>query len=293
LAKPSFAGKGVEEEVREHTVIKVTGALAVAFLFFGMESGAERAEGGILNTLMVEERLSPSGELFTERRPEIWPSAVTSDISRTYGVPAHSEKTLVDKDTGHVLDSPRFPFRLRQEEELRAVLDRLVESAPSKVAWQQVSKSIVVQEGADDEENLLDTVISVELDGASVWEALEAIGREIIRTRAGERELHIYPPGNTHGHPPPAIFMEPGRVSLVIERQTAREAICRILESMHPVIANYHYAHSVRDTGPLAFINMYLFALDRETQSQLSSTARRRMTREELIAWHERARMKP
>lgn len=274
-------------------MIKVTSVMVMAFALIGVESIAERPQDGILSTHLVDERLSVSLNLFTEAREEVWPSAAAFDISRTYGVPVHYENPLVDKDTGGILDSPTFPFRLRKGEELREVLDRLDESSPANLVWQQVSNSVVMQEGAADEENLLDTVISVEIEGASVWGALEAVGREIVRTRAGERELDIYPPGNVHGNPPPDFFVEPGRVSLVIEQQTAREAICRILESMYPVIAYYDYRHLDRDTGPRAFINMYLFSLDREAQSQLSSTATKRMTAEELRSWHERVRMKP
>lgn len=144
------------------------------------------------------------------------------------------------------------PFAIFEGERFGDVVARLESAAQGRWIFEEIHgvpllrpDTAVVGHGT-----LLDTVISVDIEALSMWDALCALARAVNQTNglhaSGARPLLITfaePAALRH---PPAMFIEEKLISLSLKQITAREGLCAIFAQ---VGTNIRYLYNCVEGG--------------------------------------------
>jgi hypothetical protein len=142
----------------------------------------------------------------------------------------------------HCLDSDRPeellpPIEIRADETFATAISRLVEASEHRWKFEQIRGTPVLRPNVEvlAEGNALDTIVSLSVKRASVWESLCALARAINRTNAdsdgARKRLLILPDGPDIVRNPAPIFTKPSLVTLELEDVSARDALCAIFDA--------------------------------------------------------------
>lgn len=174
----------------------------------------------------------------------------TTMIGRTFKVPINFEWAYVEAD-GASVSLPKAEFRIEPGETLSQVLDRFCLVTDGQLQWGRIRGTICVwpsgKTGQID--SLLDTIISLKLNGVSTWDALLELSKTVSLSSGPERALVPEAHPMQDEYMPPAQLRDIKGITLELENVTAREALCAILAAS-PLRLEFTYWDSLRPDRP-------------------------------------------
>jgi hypothetical protein len=154
------------------------------------------------------------------------------------GVP--EESGYVDPSGGEVP-----PFSIRAGETFGSVMRRVVAESDDIYKFEVIRGTPILRPNPDIVEttNLLDTVINLNIEDATIWDALCDLARSVNRENlaTGGKALYIHLQGPEFIELPPPPFLEEGKVLVDLNDVSAREAMCAIMESAKQPFNYYYY----------------------------------------------------
>lgn len=125
-------------------------------------------------------------------------------------------------------------FRVSEGDPLDYSLDKVVELFGGLLEYRIIHNQIVIMPVKETEGKILsslDVEVSLELENASVWEALKAIRRQINRQKRTSYPLSVYPRETEYFRRPVPELTEKRDITLSLSNVTAREAVCAIFSA--------------------------------------------------------------
>ncbi len=147
---------------------------------------------------------------------------------------------------------PPAPFSIAEGESFSDVIARLEVASQGRWNFQEIHGVPVLRPDPQvaGYGTLLDTVVTVNIKAASVWDAMCALARAVNSAndvQSGRaRPLLIVFPGPAVLQHPPAILIEERPVDVSFSRVTAREALCSIFKQLD---LKLYYLYSCVGTG--------------------------------------------
>lgn len=148
------------------------------------------------------------------------------------------------------------PFSISGGERFSEVIARLESASDGRWIFEEIHGVPLLRPNSAMEEHgtLLDTIISVDVEASSMWEALCALALAINRANdvqsSGLRPLIIRFLAPTVMKLPPSIFLEHRTIRFALRHAPAREGLCAILSQ---VGANIRYSYTCVAEGRTPF----------------------------------------
>lgn len=142
---------------------------------------------------------------------------------------------------------PLEAFSIVEGEQFGEVITRLTVASGGRWVFQQIHDVPLLRPDrtVDGHGTLLDTVISVEIDASSMWEALCTLALAVNRATDGQsdkgRPLIVRFLSPTLMRLPPPLFLEEKAIRVSLKAQTAREGLCAIFAQ---VAENIRYSYT-------------------------------------------------
>jgi hypothetical protein len=212
----------------------------------------------------------------------------SSAISDLFKVPISFEWSYVNQDRVEE-ETPRIQLEISPNQTLEQVLDEFCAAAGGRLQWQRIHGVIWIgpKDSEGRTESLLDVVVSLQLEDASVWDAFLELSRVINENTPQGR--YIKPSANPNNDAlPPLGFRNEKTVTLDLVNVTAREAAAAIMSTsaFHMKIW-YTNFYRVRETNPMKpMAQLSIWAYD-EHYRLLSDL--RPPSREVEMRWHNEA----
>lgn len=174
-------------------------------------------------------------------------------LRRSFDVPVSYEWPYVDEN-GVALPWPDIDPWLDGDEDLRSALEMLPTATKGKLSWSEIRGNICILPPVDANgtENTLDTVVSLQIQNGSTWDALKQLALEINRGVSLNRRTRFFPRFLVHSREGPPEFREGNKVSLDLKDVTAREALCAIIHESPFEMAYSYSTHYRPDISPKA-----------------------------------------
>lgn len=163
------------------------------------------------------------------------------------------------------------PFTINIGERFGDVIARLEEASQGRWIFEEIQGVPLLRpnNAMEGHGTLLDTVVSVEINATSMWDALCAVARAVnkandVHNDNGARALIIiFPDAGIFRYPPPS-FVEKKQIRVSLDRGAAREALCAIISQMgNDLWIKYSYTCHPRGKGP-AYDYVSMSAFDSE-----------------------------
>ncbi len=133
---------------------------------------------------------------------------------------------------------PPETFAIAAGEGFNDVIARLEAASQGRWIFEEIHGVPVLRPNplVESQGTLLDTVVTVNIKAASVWEAICALARAVNSAndvQSGRaRPLLIYFPGPAVLQHPPAVLIEERPIAVSLSQVTAREALCSIFKQL-------------------------------------------------------------
>ena len=157
-------------------------------------------------------------------------------------------------------ENPRLtfePFTINIGERFGDVVVRLEEASQGRWIYEEIHGVPLLRpnNAIEGHGTLLDTVISVDIDAASMWDAICAVARAVNKVNdvhnSGSRGLIILFPDAGLLRYPPASFVERKQIRVTLDRGAAREALCAVISQMgNEILIKYSYNCYPNGKGP-------------------------------------------
>ena len=162
-------------------------------------------------------------------------SDIWTNIREAYAIPIAFEYPG-DDELLKPTTKDRVVFKIEQGELLKTVLDRFVQLTAGRYRWAQSHTTIslipIVTTG---KRCIMDEVVSLNVNGVSVWDAFLALARVVNGKLKSEGEttlrMEISPHFLSNGVKPPDTFTETKCITLNLKEVTVRDVICAIIEA--------------------------------------------------------------
>lgn len=195
-------------------------------------------------------------------------------IERIFEV-SFSVEALPEGCVGTAPSEPRRfpPFAIARGETFGEVIRRFVALSQYRYKVEEIRGVPILRRNDEvvGEPDLLDTVVSLNVKGVTMWEALCVLAREINGKNLAEEErgkalIDLFGPNSMPPEPPDPIFLEKPIVTLDLAGVTAREALCAILESGK---STFDYSYSCREAHDYIYIDRAIIGKARNRRRTL------------------------
>jgi hypothetical protein len=173
-------------------------------------------------------------------------SHVFSLIRDVFRVPLSQE--AFPKQTPYADTSVREevpPFRIDAGETFGSVMKRVVAVSDNVYRFEVIRGTPVLRPNPEivKTPNLLDTVVDLEIEDSTIWDALCVLARAVNRKvlPEGGKALYVQLNGPQFVELPAPVLLQKSKVSLELEDVSAREALCAIFESAHQAFWYFYY----------------------------------------------------
>ena len=207
---------------------------ATVFVAIGFDANSIGLRESLLD-LRLRDQIAPF-----MREPSCYPSTARFRLQERFVAPICYEWPYVD-DRRRQLDEPEFPYVLAEDTTLAEAVGEIVAYSDGmlRAIWIQDSLSLMAADDTHEQENLLDSVVSLELRDASIWDAIKSLAIEINRRSNSDRRLRVGFSAFDVGLPP-AEILTIHTITLSVEEVTAREALATIIANA-PLVMSYKY----------------------------------------------------
>jgi hypothetical protein len=164
--------------------------------------------------------------------------ALVGAIEQCFGVRISVEPLPEHFAGAEVTEAPPGPFAIVEGEVFSDVIARLEAASQGRWIFEELHGVPLLRPNplVESQGTLLDTVVTVNIRAASVWEAICALARALNSANGVQsgraRPLLIVFPGPAVLQHPPAVLIEERPVDVTLSQVTAREALCSIFKQL-------------------------------------------------------------
>lgn len=136
-------------------------------------------------------------------------------------------------------------FSIQAGESFGTVMKRVVAASNEVYVFEVIRGTPILRPNPEivTTPNLLDTVVDLEFEKSTIWDALCHLARAVNRENMsrGGKPLYIHLQGPEFLELPPPVFLEKDKVSVNLKSVSAREAMCAIMEAAQQPFTYYFY----------------------------------------------------
>lgn len=153
----------------------------------------------------------------------------------------------IPEESGHADPSGRevSAFSIRAGESFASVMNRVVAASGDVYKFEVIRGTPVLRPNPEvvKTPSLLDTVVDLEIEGSTIWDALCDLARRVNAKNLAKasKSFYIHLQGPEFMELPPPVFLEENKVSVELHDVTAREAMCAVMESANQPFTYYFY----------------------------------------------------
>ncbi len=212
------------------------------FLFKSQFAHAVAPDAAAEQTKATREKIGP----ILAHRTEFEVLELIDKTREVFQVPISFEWSYID-ESRRDLKMPKIPFTISPGDSLADVLDRFCSATGKQFQWGRIRGIICVWPTGTNgtTESMLDVRVTVNVEGASAWEAILQLVREVNAKAIGaaDRYMVARPTFTKEIYTPPLVFRNEHVISLSLQDVSAREAICAIMAAS-PIRMSFWYFNS-------------------------------------------------